>query len=514
MTDLSKRSLLSAPLLALALPAVAQTTAAAPAQADDAFAYDLPAVPGPFKPTEESLRAYQAPEWFRDAKFGIWAHWGPQAVPRQGDWYARFMYVPGHPHYDHHLKTYGHPSEFGYKDIIPLWKAEKWDPEALMDLYVAAGAKYFFSMGCHHDNFELWDSAKHRWNAMKMGPKRDVVGEWQKAATKRGLKFGVSEHMGASFGWFAPSHGYDQFWPRLGVDYDGADPQYADLYHPRHDEPYKGDTSWYAKNPQWHQEWFDRVTDLTSRYKPDLLYTDGALPFGEVGRAMLSNLYNRSVADHGSQQAVYTSKMFAAGDWDTQGGTRDVERGVMKGINPLPWQTDTSIGDWFYSEGYKYKSTDEVVHMLADIVSKNGNLLLNVVLYPDGSLPPESQVFLSEMAAWMKVNAEAIHGTRPWKLYGEGPTETNVGAFKEDTAYTPQDIRFTTKGGALYAITLGVPQGEVRIASLAKSAGKVKHVELLGSGPVAFRQTADALVITAPASLPTRHASAFKVTLA
>ena len=498
MADFSKRDLFAAPLLA---------ALAAPVAAHAAEETSLPLVSGPFQPTPESLSSYETPDWFRDAKFGIWAHWGPQAVPRQGDWYARFMYVPGHPHYDHHLKTYGHPSEFGYKDIIPLWTAEKWDPEALMDKYVAAGAKYFVSMGCHHDNFELWNSKKHRWNAKQMGPKRDVVGEWQKAAVKRGLKFGVSEHLGASYGWFAPSHGYDQFWPKLGVDYDGSDPQYADLYHTGL-EPFKGGDTWYAKDPKWHQEWFDRISDLTASYAPDLLYTDGELPFGDVGRTMLANYYNASVKAHGAQQAVYTSK----GNWARQGGTHDVERGVIKGIGERPWQTDTSMGDWFYSEGYKYKTTDEVVHMLADIVSKNGNLLLNVVLYPDGSLPPESQAFLDDMAAWIKVNGEAIYGTRPWTLYGEGPTETAEGSFKEGAAYTAQDIRFTAKGKTLYAIALGEPKGEVAITSLGHGAGKVKHVELLGAGKLAFSQGDKALVFTAPETLPTKHASAFRIT--
>src|SRR5690242_10179901 len=206
------------------------------------------AAPAPFTPNAESLNTYTAPDWFRDAKFGIWSHWGPQSVPRAGDWYARNMYVYGSPQYQHHLKNYGHPSKFGYKDIIPLWKAEKFDPEALMALYKAAGAKYFVSMGVHHDNFDLWNSKHHRWNAAAMGPKRDIVGLWQAAAKKRGLRFGVSEHLGASHNWWWPSHQYDQFWPKLGVDYDGADPKYADLYHPKHNEPFTNKPgTWYTR---------------------------------------------------------------------------------------------------------------------------------------------------------------------------------------------------------------------------------------------------------------------------
>ncbi|CAN7242149.1 alpha-L-fucosidase [Pseudoduganella sp. LjRoot289] len=475
------------------------------------------AAPAQFKPDAESLNTYTAPDWFRDAKFGIWSHWGPQSVPRAGDWYARNMYVYGTPQYEHHLKNYGHPSKAGYKDIIPLWKAEKFDPEALMALYKQAGARYFVSMGVHHDNFDLWNSKHHRWNAVKMGPKRDIVGAWRDAAVRAGLRFGVSEHLGASYAWWATSHGYDQIWPQMGVAYDGADPAFADLYHPAHQEPYRNSDSWYAKNPAWHQQWFNRVTDLLTQYQPDLLYTDGGIPFGEVGRTMVAEFYNRSMAAHqGKLEAVYNHKEIGSGEFLRKAGVQDVERGVMDGINPQPWQTDTSIGDWFYSEGYKYKKTADVVYMLADIVSKNGNLLLNVVQYPDGSLPPECQQFVAEMAAWMKVNGDAIYGTRPWKIFGEGPTKAESGHFKEDTAYTPADIRFTVKGGDLYAITMGVPAGEVHIASLGKKSvlesRPVKSVSLLGSKAVLkWTQQDDGLVIALPASLPTPIASSFRI---
>jgi len=480
-------------------------------------AYDLPLIAGPFQPNVDSLKTYRTPDWFRDAKFGIWAHWGPQAVPRAGDWYARNMYIPGTAQYEHHLKHYGHPSKSGYKDIIPLWKAEKFDPDALMALYVKAGAKYFVSMGVHHDNFDLWNSKYHSWNAVNMGPHRDIIGDWQRAAKKAGLPFGVSEHLGASYSWFAPSHGYDLFWPQMGVPYDGADPAFAELYHQSGDEPYHSGDTWYAKNPAWHQEWFNRVSDLLDAYHPDLLYSDGGLPFGVVGRSMLANFYNGNVAAHGGKlEAVYNHKDLGSGEFIREAGVQDVERGVMNGINPLPWQTDTSIGDWFYADGYKYKSTTEVVHMLADIVSKNGNLLLNVVLYADGSLPPESRRFLDGMAGWMAVNGEAIYGTRPWKIYGEGPTQAATGAFKENAAYTPQDIRFTTKDATVYAITLGVPHKEVRIKSLGANANfsdkKIRAVRLLGSKQILrWSQQADALVIALPAKLPTAYASAFAI---
>ncbi len=264
--------------LVVALLASAIALSAQPGSPSEAATLSI--APGPFQPKLESLQQYQCPEWFRDAKFGIWAHWGPQAVPMDGDWYARHMYEQGSGQYADHLARYGHPSTNGYKDIIPLWKAEKWDPDRLMSLYKQAGARYFVSMGCHHDNFDLWNSRFHRWNAVNMGPHRDVVGDWQRAAHKYGLRFGVSEHMGASFTWFQASHGSDKTGPLAGVPYDGADPRYEDLYHQR---AAADDKEWYSKDPRWHREWYQRISDLIGNYHLDLLYTDGGVPFGHVG---------------------------------------------------------------------------------------------------------------------------------------------------------------------------------------------------------------------------------------
>lgn len=519
MVTFSKRDVLAASCAAFGMAAAPRARGAS--DRDTALqGTRLDLAPGRFEPTVESLKTYRTPDWFRDAKLGIWAHWGPQAVPRQGDWYARFMYVPGHPHYDHHLKTYGHPSEFGYKDIVPLWKAEKFDPEALMDRYAAAGAKYFVSMGVHHDNFDLWNSRHHRWNAAAMGPKRDIVGAWKAAAKRRGLRFGVSEHLGASYTWSYPNHLYDQFWPKLGVSYDGADPRYADLYHDNRDEPFLNTpASWYTRNTRYHAHWYERIRDLVDSYQPDLLYSDGGMPFGEVGRSLVAHLYNSSMAPRGELEAVYASKDTGSGEFHKEWGVQDVERGVLKGINPLPWQTDTSNGDWFFSDRDRYKTPGDVITMLADIVSKNGNMLLNIVLYADGSLPPESEQLLAELAIWMKVNSEAIHGTRPWKVHGEGPTEAAAGMFREKVDYTARDIRFTTGQGALYAIALGQPSGTTAIGSLAAGSPlerrRVRRVRLLGHrAPITFRQTSSALVVDVPEVLPTRHASVFKIEFA
>jgi len=458
----------------------------------------LPVAPGPFQPTMESLTNYSCPEWFRDAKFGIWAHWGPQAVPMEGDWYARKMYQQGSPDYKDHLARYGHPSTNGWKDIIPLWKAEKWEPEKLMALYKKAGARYFVSMGVHHDDFFLWNSKIHRWNAVKMGPHRDVVGVWQKAAKKNGLPFGVSEHLGASFTWFQDSHKSDHTGPLAGVPYDGANSNYWDLYHfPA--EP--GDAGWYSKNPRWQQQWFNEIKELVNNYHPELLYSDGPVPFGnEVGLSQIANLYNDNIHhNHGKLTAVYTCKQPSGGRW-----MQDFERGVNGGINPYPWQTDTSIGDWFYNRHWKYQPLSWTVHMLVDIVSKNGNLLLNVVLRPDGSLDPEVETMLHQMADWTAVNGEAIYGTRPWLVFGEGPTQVKGGAFKENFTYTASDIRFTTKGKTLYAIALGWPDdGKVVIKSLAKtddsSVNQIERVELLGcQGKLNFTQTTGGLTVELP----------------
>ncbi len=263
-----------------------------------------------FEANMESLRQYECPEWFQDAKFGIWAHWGPQSVPMFGDWYARAMYEQHSKGkrsgtYAYHVENYGHPSEFGFKDIIPLWKAEKFDPDALMQLYKAAGAKYFVSMGVHHDNFDLWDSKYHRWNAVDMGPKRDIVGAWQKAAKKHGLKFGVSEHLSASYDWWQVAHKADVDGPKAGVPYDGNDPGNWDLYHSPTDEK----RNWVTFNGEFAALWFARMSDLLDKYKPDLLYSDAALPFGHYGEEMLANYYNADVEKNGGKlEAVYTAK--------------------------------------------------------------------------------------------------------------------------------------------------------------------------------------------------------------
>jgi alpha-L-fucosidase len=471
----------------------------------------LPIADGPFKPTDESLNQFQYPEWFRDAKFGIWAHWGPQAVPRQGDWYARRMYIEKDPAYKYHVEHYGHPSVFGYKDIIPLWKAEKWDPEKLMELYKKAGAKYFVSMGTHHDDFFLWNSSLHKWNSVNMGPKKDVVGVWQQAARKNGLKFGVSEHLGASYTWFQAAHQSDTKGPKEGIPYDGANPQYSDLYHAA---VQPGDNKWLTNNLIFQIEWFERIRELIDNYHPDLLYSDSQMPFGDVGRSLIAHYYNQGI--EGSSTAtnvVYTCKQFSAGKW-----VEDVERGIKDTSSVYPWQTDTSIGDWYYRTGQKYKTATEVVQMLVDIVSKNGNLLLNVVQTPEGDLEPDMLQILDGIGVWTTSNGEGIYGSRPWKIFGENSSEAQAfkpEQFDENYKFNSKDIRFTTKDGFLYAYCLGTPVKEVRIKSLGKASslsGPVASIKMLGNDAnIKWTQEADALVVKIPSKLPAWQVLGFKI---
>jgi alpha-L-fucosidase len=472
----------------------------------------LPIADGPYKPTDESLKQYKYPEWFRDAKFGIWAHWGPQAVPRQGDWYAKRMYQENDPAYKFHVANYGHPSEFGYKDIIPLWKAQKWDPDKLMELYKKAGAKYFFSMGTHHDNFFLWDSKIHNWNSVKMGPNKDVVALWQQAAKKQGMKFGVSEHLGASYTWFQSAHASDKTGPKAGVPYDGANPAYWDLYHAKAEADDKG---WLTTNLVFQIEWFNSIKELIDNYHPDLLYSDSQMPFGDVGRSLIAHYYNQNVGtNNGTVDVVYTCKQPSDGKW-----AQDVERGVLDTVSDFPWQTDTSIGDWYYRTGQKYKTANEVIQMLVDIVSKNGNLLINVVQTPEGDLEPDMLQILEEIGVWTAANGEGIYGSRPWKTYGEKSAEAKAvkpGRFNENYKFNSKDIRFTTKDGFLYAYCLGTPAEDIVVKSLGKKSrfagDQVASVKMLGSeAKVKWSVTDNGLVIKKPAKLPVWQVIGFRI---
>jgi alpha-L-fucosidase len=512
-------------LIAGAVPAVALRGAAdAPASADTSSRIPPGIEPedGPFKGTRESLKAYQVPEWFRDAKFGMWAHWGPQSAVEFGDWYARMMYIQGSEQYNYHTEHYGHPSKFGMKDTIPFWKAERFDPAHLIGLYKKAGSRYFMTMGVHHDNFDLWDSKHNRWNAANMGPKIDIVGAWRKAVRDAGLKFAISEHLWITYKWYSVAHGSDLTGPLAGVPYDGAEAASKDLYVDS-DDVWTGDLAWNEDQiPNWwKRHWHDRITDLIDQHEPDLLYSDGSLPFQDYGYSVVSHLYNVSARRNGGKvEAVYFSKR----ERDSAQGlcVLDRERGVLDDILDRPWQTDTCIGNWHYKRGTTYKTPKMVVDMLVDIVSKNGNLMLNVPLPASGMPDLEELEVVEAITQWMAVNSEGIHGSRPWKKFGEGaPVQSSDQVKKEFNegsrrAFDANDIRFTTQGDVLYAFVMGQPTFRTLIRSLATDTalgvGRITGVELVGSDrKLTWTQDQSGLAINVPDELPSKHAVAFRV---
>ncbi|MFD3406543.1 alpha-L-fucosidase [Kribbella sp. NPDC058693] len=464
----------------------------------------------PFDATFESLSTFECPDWFRDAKLGIWSHWGPQSVPRYGDWYARNMYREGTAQYLYHLRTYGHPSEFGYEDVVPLWKAQKFDPEDLMDRFVAAGARYFVAQAVHHDNFFNYESAIHRWNSVKVGPGKDILALWKAAADEHGLPFGITEHLGAALTWMSVNKGGDRFGP-----YDGNDPASRDLYldNSRYLQDVDVPDPWYSDDPAWHRHWLEAVTEMIDRYQPDLLYSDGPLPFGEAtyepGLRAVSHLYNTSARLHGTNRAVYQQK--DRRPEVSAVGMMDIERSQTPGIQPRPWQTDTSVGDWFYNVRDVYKTAGHVIELLVDIVSKNGNLLLNVPQQPDGSLDLECTQLLEDLGAWTKVCGEGIYGTRPFDVFGEGPSSVIIDGFTEDRVrWTSSDYRFTRRDNTIYAFQLAWP-ADHRAIIRGLTAESVTAVRLLGHGPVPFTQAQGILVAELPETPPLEVANCLAI---
>jgi alpha-L-fucosidase len=470
-----------------------------------------------FEGTWESLGQYRCPEWFRDAKLGIFLHWGPTSVAAVDGWYGRNMYIQGHRAYEYHVKTFGHPSKFGYKDIIPLWKAENFDPDHLVQVFRQAGARYVVPVAVHHDNFDLWDSTYQQWNAVKMGPKKDIIGLWKKAILANGLRFGVSTHMDRSLSWFNTSKGSDKTGPLAGVPYDGSDPKYADLYGPKNDE----DPAWpyLPKNApeSWRKTWALRTQDLIDKYRPDLLYFDGGIPYVDVGLPLVAHFYNENQKWNGGRldAVLNIKKTKVSGAYREGMCVQDLERSKLEGIKPEPWQTDTSInGPWFYEQGGRYETPNAIIDMFVDIVSKNGNLLLNIPLKADGTLDAEEDALLAEMAKWVAVNGEAIFGTRPWIVYGEGPTSVKEGYSEEiKEVFTSQDFRFTTKGNAIYAACLEWPGERVTIKSLnVLRPDEIRSVRMLGvDQDLEWTLDKEGLSVKRPEKKPCDHVFVFKI---
>ncbi|MCR5130370.1 MAG: alpha-L-fucosidase [Prevotella sp.] len=501
-------------------------------------ATNVPIDEGAFKATEESLSDWQCPEWFRDVKFGIWAHWGPQCQAEFGDWYARSMYIEGDGKYKHHVETYGSPAEYGFKEMCRDFTVPDWNPEELIKLYKAAGARYFFTLGNHHDNMDLWDSPYQEWNSMNVGPGRDIVGGWAAACKKHGLRLGISFHASHAWMWYEPAQDFDGNLTKAdgkGKWWEGYDPQalYAQC-HPR------------EQSGGWHWEWGgtskpdmpymmkfqNRTLQCINAYNPDIIYFDDTvLPFwyhnNQIGLNILQHFYNHSAAQHrGKQQVVATGKILK--DNHKQFLMWDVERGVPDRIQEEPWQTCTCIGTWHYDrptyERGRYKSAGTVIRMLVDVVSKNGNLLLSVPINRRGQIDEKERAIVEEIKVWMDINGKSIYGTRPWTTFGEGPlaeasNPLNAQGFNEGFKYSAADVRYVKKGKKLiYATIMQWPSTQqFTFKALGKDAktcpGKVKSVKVLGAGKVAFRQDGQGLTITLPAKHPNEIAPVVEIKL-
>ncbi|MBE6256024.1 MAG: alpha-L-fucosidase [Prevotella sp.] len=509
---------------------------------------DVAVKTGTFGNDYESLSTWQCPEWFKDAKFGIWAHWGPQCQAEDGDWYARFMYYEGSGQYNFHVSHFGNPATFGLKDLCNAWKAEQWNPQELVSLYKSVGARYFMVLGNHHDNFDLWDSPYQEWNSVNVGPKKDLVKGWSEACKAAGLPLGVSIHASHAWTWLEPSQKFDGNLTKAdgtGEWWEGLDPQ--ELYAQNH--PHS--TGW-EKSGSIHSQWDwgngaslpsaaykqkfqNRVLQLINDYNPDLLYFDDtAMPFygcdEQVGKNILQHYYNHSAAQHGGQQqVVVTGKQLTPEQKDYM--MWDVERGIPDRPQEAYWQTCTCIGQWHYDRNVYnrngYKSGATVIRMLIDVVSKNGNLLLNIPVRGNGSIDDKERQVLADIKAWMDINGESIYGTRMWKTFGEGPlaeaaNPMNAQGFNEGQKYSAQDVRYVQAPHAqkgvttVYATIMAWPAaGSFTFKALAKSpdCGKVKAVTLLGGGKVKFKQHEGGLTVQIPAAHPNDIAPVFRITV-
>jgi alpha-L-fucosidase len=471
-----------------------------------------------YQPTWNSLRTHQTPQWFQQAKFGIYTHWGVYCVPAYGPnatWYPYNMYRPGSGQYDYHVKTYGGPEKFGYKDFIPEFTGAKFDADEWAELFRGAGAQYAGPVGEHHDGFCMWNSAYTDWKAPNMGPKRDVVGELAKAYRQQDMRFMVALHHAENW-WFFPH------WRK---EFDVSDPRYSGLYGELHNvdkDPGEGvegfDRFFVQDKPSkaFLELWKNKTCEVIDKYQPDMLWFDFALKGIQehYKRELLAYYYNR--ADEWGKEVLVTYKWH---DLVPGAGIVDLELGRFDELTYQMWLTDTTVDNgegWGYLNDQKYKQLSTLVHYLIDNVSKNGYLLLNVGPKPNGEIPDEAKSLLAGMGKWLKVNGDAIYGTTPWMTYGEGPTKMEKGGpFMEDAEvkYTPQDFRFTTKDDTIYAISLGQPTGEVTIESFkALYPGEISSVSMLGvEQPLEWALTDDGLKIIPPSDLPSENAVTFKI---
>ncbi|MDF7800406.1 alpha-L-fucosidase [Pontiellaceae bacterium B1224] len=473
------------------------------------------------EPSWESMAEnYQVPEWFLDGKIGVWAHWGvPSATdenrPNDGSHYGRRMYGPNDGETGGQLKMteeltafhtqrYGHPSEFGYEDLVPLFKGENWDPEALVKFFKANGANFIMPVACHHDNFDMYDSS-HPWNSVDMGPKRDTLKEWKEAAYKHDMKFGVSTHLYWSPRFF-----------KTGRQYYEAGTLEGKLIN------MDFDPSGYAAQDSWNEHWFDRCWEIIEKYDPDMFNNDCPYPDEKRGKnlgvKLFSDYINRDLKENGGQQTtVFSCKN---GKLDKKAFTYNLERGSSADIQPEPWMWATDVsGGWFYRKGASNRmSIPVMIGNGIDAISKNGVVMMNVALRGDGTLPENQAAYLTAFGEVLKINAEGIYGSRPWKIYGEGPLKMKGGRQGENhKAFCQQDIRFTTNNGNLYAFVLAPPTDDVEIKTLAKGGlleQEIAAIELMGSNEkIKWKQTSGALEIKRPKKLPSQYVSGFRIEL-
>jgi alpha-L-fucosidase len=526
---------------------------------------DFPVASGPFKPTWESIEQNypSTPAWLREAKFGIWVHFGPQSAGRSGDWYARNLYKPCHVAYQNHITNYGHPSEVGYKEVLRDWNPTKLDPSALAKTYRDAGARFLIVQGVHHDNFDLWASRHHPWNATRIGPKRDLLAEWARATKAAGLRYGVTFHHEYTWYWWQGAFGADKQGPKAGVPYDGhltladgkgkwwegLDPRLlygidlrgyqgvTDAVNQPWGVPSSGIFSRHLDYARWYAtQWSLRMIDVIDHYDPDFIYTDGTShqPFSGSGtgsgyksdamQRVIAHFYNRSRERRGKLD-VFSIVKFRP---PTNGTVNTEEHGIPTEIKTdQAWIAEAPIGDWFYSPGFTYDA-GMMIRYVIEAVARDGNAALAISLQPDGSLDDGSAQMLREMGEWMRVNGDAIYGSRAWAISGEGQLVDGklrmlpggkLGQKHAEFAFGPQDFRFVVgRDGALYAFTLSVPApgATVKINSLGADAklllSRITAVSLLGySSTLRWEQKGNSLEITYPTDMAAKTAVVFRV---
>ena len=473
--------------------------------------------------TWESIKNHQIPNWFKKAKFGIYAHWGVYSVPATGPnvtWYPYWMYRKPSPQYEHHCKVYGHPSKFGYKDFIPMFKASNFDPEEWADLYYLSGAKFAGPVAEHHDGFPMWNCSDTEWCASKMGPKRDVVGELEKSIRSKGMKYMVAMHHAEN--WF--------FFPHWNKKFDTSKKQFQELYGELHNTENMQNQAVYPEHwgkkyekqdkpsKVFHDRWLKRLKEVVDNYRPDYVWFDFGLRYihEKYRKDFLSYYYNKE--KEWNREVVISYKWH---DLPPGSGILDLELGRESELTHYNWITDTTVHDgsaWAYMKGSKYKSITDLVHYLIDNVSKNGLMLLNIGPKPDGTIPEKDKNILKGIGKWLEVNGKAIFDTQTWDQYGEGPTKMNVsGPFsdnKDKIKYTAKDFRFTTKGNKLFAISLGWPNKNFKIQSMDKLyEGEILDVKLIGSKEkIEWKLSNEGLHITRPNRKPCDHAYCFEIT--